>query len=89
MDLPTMRTRVRRDLHDEDAANYRWTDAELDRHIDNAVRELSIASPLQQVGTLTTTQGSRDVSLSSLADLIYVEALEYPYREVPPSLYTL
>ena len=33
MNLSEMRTIVRRDLHDEDAGNYRWTDDELDRHI--------------------------------------------------------
>ncbi len=33
MNLTEMRTIVRRDLHDEDAANYCWTNDELDRHI--------------------------------------------------------
>ena len=28
MDLPTMRGRLRKDLRDEDAANYRWTDGD-------------------------------------------------------------
>ena len=37
-----MRTLVRRDLGDEDAATYRWTDFELERHIQHAVRELSL-----------------------------------------------
>ena len=39
MDLGEMRTRLRRELKDEDAANYRWTDDELDRHIARAVAE--------------------------------------------------
>ena len=43
MDLPTMRARVRRDLHDEDSNNYRWTDDELDRHIQRALNEVSTA----------------------------------------------
>ena len=33
MNLSEMRTTVRRDLKDEDASNYRWTNDELDRHI--------------------------------------------------------
>ncbi len=66
MDLPTMRTRVRRDLRDEDAANYRWTDAELDRHIGRAVQELSLAAPLEASATLTTTAGSRELSIAAL-----------------------
>ena len=84
MDLPTIRTRVRRDLHDEDAQNYRWSDAELDRHIGHAVRELSLAVPLEAKATPTTTAGSRELSISSLADLVAIEAVEYPVAKYPP-----
>ncbi len=85
MDLATMRALVRRDLHDEDSSNYRWTDAELDRHIGRAVKELSLAAPLEAKATLTATAGSRDLSLASLADRVVVEAIEYPVDEYPPS----
>ncbi|MBI4200196.1 MAG: hypothetical protein HY535_06965 [Chloroflexi bacterium] len=85
MNLPTMRTRVRRDLHDEDATAYRWTDNELDRHIQRALDEVSVASPVEAKATLTTTAGSRDLSLSSLTGLIAVEAVEYPTGKYPPS----
>jgi len=85
MNLSEMRTRVRRDLHDEDGANYRWTDSELDRHIDRALRELSLATPREAKATLTTTAESRELSLSSLADLVTVEAAEYPVDKYPPS----
>ena len=85
MDLPTMRTRVRRDLHDEDAQNYRWTDNELDRHIQRALDEASVASPREMKSTLTTTVGSRDLSLASLTNLVSVEATEYPTDIYPPS----
>ena len=85
MNLSEMRTRVRRDLHDEDGANYRWTDSELDRHIDRAVRELSLAAPREAKATLTTTAESRDLSLSSLTDLVTVEAAEYPVDKYPHS----
>jgi len=85
MDLSAMRARLRTDLHDEDAANYRWIDAELDRHIERAVREFSLALPLEATTTLTTTAGSRDLSIASLSDLVAIEAVEYPAGEYPPS----
>ncbi len=85
MDLSEMRGRIRTDLHDEDAANYRWTDAELDRHIGRALREFSLAVPLEATTTLTTAAGSRDLSITSLSDLVAIEALEYPAGEYPPS----
>ncbi len=85
MNLSDMRTLVRRDLHDEDAANYRWTDDELDRHIARAVKELSLAVPGEAKATLSTTADSRDLSLAALTDRVVVEAVEYPLGEYPPS----
>ncbi|TMB98180.1 MAG: hypothetical protein E6J42_06580 [Chloroflexi bacterium] len=84
MDLPTMRARLRKDLHDEDALNYRWTDGELDRHTQNAVREFSLALPLEAKTALTATPGSRDLSISSLSDLVAIEAVEHPAGKYPP-----
>ena len=84
MNLADMRARLRKDLHDEDSQNYRWTDGELDRHIGHAVRELSLAVPLEAKATLTTTAGSRELSLSSLTDLVAIEAVEYPVGQYPP-----
>jgi hypothetical protein len=83
MDLPTMRGRLRKDLRDEDAANYRWTDGELDRHTQHAVREFSLAVPLEAKNALTTTAGSRDLSIASLSDLVAIEAVEYPTGKYP------
>ena len=82
MNLSQMRTRVRQDLHDQDSNNYRWTDAELDRHIDHAVRELSLASPLETKATLSST-GNRQLSLTGLSNRIEVEAAEYPAGSYP------
>ena len=79
-----MRTRLRRDLHDEDSANYRWTDAELDRHILRALRELSLAAPREAVATLVTVSGSRELSTAGLTELVTVEAVEYPIGKYPP-----
>jgi hypothetical protein len=60
MNLNDMRGIVRRDLHDEDANNYRWTNDELDRHITHAVKDYSEAIPYEQKAVKTTTIGSRD-----------------------------
>ena len=83
--IATVRALVRKDLHDEDASNYRWADAVLDRHIGRAVNEYSIAAPLEQKSTLTTTAGSRDLSVASLANLIDIEAVEWPVGQFPPA----
>ena len=83
MTLSEMRTIVRRDLHDEDAANYRWTDDELDRHIAHAVKDFSEAIPYEQKATIATTSGSREIDISSLSDRIMVEAVKYPVDKFP------
>ena len=83
MNLTEMRTIVRRDLKDEDAANYRWTDDELDRHITHAVKELSEATPYQQKATKATTSESREIDISTITDRIMVEAVEYPVDKFP------
>lgn len=85
MNLSDMRARVRKDLHDENAATQRWTDGELDRHIQLAVRDFSLSVPLEAKTTLATTIGSRDVSIAGLTDLVGIEAVEYPTGDYPPS----
>jgi hypothetical protein len=85
MNLNDMRSKIRKDLHDEDSQNYRWTDSELDRHIDHALRELSLSCPLEARATLSTTAESRDLPLSSLSDMVDIEAVEYPVGNYPPS----
>jgi hypothetical protein len=83
MNLSDMRALVRRDLHDEDSANYRWIDDELDRHIAHAVRELSEYLPYQQKATLSTVSGSRELDISDLTERVMVEAVEYPVGQFP------
>ncbi len=83
MNLTEMRATVRRDLHDEDATNYRWTDDELDRHIARAVKEFSEALPDEQRATMATTAGSRELDISGLTDRIMAEAIEYPIDKFP------
>ena len=86
MNLSEMRAIVRRDLKDEDAANYRWTDDELDRHITHTVREFSEVIPYEQKVIKATTLGSRDIDISSLSDRIMVQAVEYPVDKFPKQL---
>jgi len=83
MNLSDMRAIVRRDLHDEDAGNYRWTDDELDRHIARAVKELSEHLPCEQKATKATTSGSRELDIATLADRVAVMAVEYPADQFP------
>ena len=80
----TLRNRLRQELHDEDASDRRWLDAVLDRHLARASRELSLVLPQEQKTSLTTTPGSRDVSIASLSDLVRVDAVEYPTAQWPP-----
>lgn len=83
MNLTEMRAIVRRDLHDEDAANYRWTNDELDRHIARAVKEFSEAMPLEQKAILATTTGPRELSVVSLTGRVMLEVIEYPVDKFP------
>ncbi len=83
MNLTEMRTIVRRDLHDEDAGNYRWTDDELSGHIAHAVKDFSQAIPYEQKAAKATTSGSREIDISTIADRIMVEAVEYPVDKFP------
>ena len=82
MNLSEMITLVRRDLKDE-ATPYQWSNDELTRHINRAVKELSERVPLPAKATLPTVSGSREVDISSLTDRIMVHAVEYPVDESP------
>ena len=83
MNLSQMLTIVRRDLHDDDAQNYRWSDDELERHIAHAVSELSEALPREHKATLATSTGSRELDVSSLSDRVMLQAVEYPAGRFP------
>ena len=85
MNLTEMRDRLRKDLHDEDTQNQRWTDAELDRHIQRAVGDFSLSVPLEAKTTLSTTADSRDLSIAGLTDLVAIEAVEHPVGNYPPA----
>lgn len=85
MNLSDMRTNVRRDLRDEDSENYRWTNDELDRHIEHSLAEFSEALPREQSSQLATTQDSSDLDISSLTARIMIKAVEYPLDCLPKS----
>ena len=84
MNLSEMITLVRQDLRDQDSQNYRWTDDEITRHINRAVREFSEEIPLPARATLPTAADSREVDISALAGRVMVEAVEYPLLSFPP-----
>jgi len=84
MNLATMRARVRQDLQDTDAENYRWTDDEVDAAIERVVREFSLACPIEEEDDLATTDGSRDIDISSLSGLLKVNSVEFPLDNIPP-----
>jgi hypothetical protein len=83
MDLATMRARVREDLQDDDDANYRWTNDQVDGAIERVVREFSIVKPIQQQDDIATVESSRDIDISSLSGLIGVESVEFPIGQNP------
>lgn len=85
MNLTDMIDLVRKDLHDEDSGNYRWSDSEIIRYINRAVKELSERVPAPARATLATTADSREIDLSSLANRVMVEAVEFPVDDYPPS----
>jgi len=85
MNLTTMRSLVRRDLKDEDSANYRWTNDEIDRAIQRAVDEFSKYNQAEQKTDIVTVSGNRDLSIASLSGLIAVDAVEFPKGYWPKS----
>lgn len=85
MDLSVMRSLVRRDLKDEDAENYRWSDAEIERAIARALEEFSLACPRQVVTELVTMPESDEVDISPLTGRVRIEKVEFPLGARPRS----
>jgi hypothetical protein len=83
MILSAMRTLVRRDLKDEDSSNYRWQDNEIERAIARALAELSRYIPREMKSTIATTDGSREIALTTLTDRVSVDRVEFPIDEHP------
>jgi hypothetical protein len=84
MDLATMRARVRQDLQDSDSQNYRWSNDEVDGAIERAVREFSLASPIEEEDDIATTEDSTGLDIASLSKLLKVVSVEFPLDYTPP-----
>ncbi len=84
MNISEMITLVRRDLKDE-TTPYLWSDDELTRHIDHALKEFSERVPLPAKATLATVSSTRELDISCLTDKVMVQAVEYPVDEFPPN----
>lgn len=83
--IDAVRSRLRVDLDDLDPAAQRWTDAELERHINHALNRMSYEMPRELSTVLTTTAGSREVSLIALETRIRVSRVEFPAGNYPPT----
>ena len=83
MNLTEMRARVREDLQDTDAQNYRWTDDEVDGAIDRVVTEYSLHAPVEQQDDIATTDGDTELDISALTGLLKVESVEFPIGYKP------
>ncbi len=82
--IDDLRERLRIALQDPDAE--RWSDAALDRHLAQAVAEISRAAPRAERVPMPTTPGSRELELGSIAGLLEVARAEYPAGREPPAL---
>ena len=83
MNLIEMRARVREDLQDTDASNYRWTDDEVDGAIDRVVMEYSLHAPIEQQADIATTDGDTELDIPTLTDLLKIESVEFPLGQTP------
>ena len=86
MNLSDIRLIMRRDLRDEDEASLRWSDDSLDRHIRQALADISIQLPLEGEVELPTSPGSREIDISGVAGLVSLREVEYPPGRLPASL---
>ncbi len=85
-DISVLRARLRVDLAEPEAD--RWTDGDLDRHIQHAVRDLNRVAPREMVDSSLTIPdpASRQIDVSGLADLVRMVAIEYPVGGYPRRL---
>jgi hypothetical protein len=85
VNLADLIARIRLDLNDTDEAAYTWTDDELTRHIEHAVREYSQALPRQAYTSVETSADSRVIDISAITDAIVIYAIEHPIGQYPPN----
>lgn len=82
--LGAVRAKLRADLDDVAASDYRWEDDELDRHIFHALNEVSDAIPLEVSNLLLLLEGQRQFSVLDLRPRIRICRCEYPIDQYPP-----
>lgn len=63
---------VRDLLQDNDSGNYRCTDAEINAHVQTAIRKFSQWIPYEQETLLPVVDSDREVDISSLSDLVWI-----------------
>ena len=80
--LAALRDRVESLL--KDASNDRWTTDELDDAIRQALERTSERRPQELVTTLTFSQDGREISLSSVSDLLRPLRVWWPYTASDP-----
>jgi hypothetical protein len=85
-DISVLRSRLRVDLAEPTAD--RWTDNDLDRHIQHAVRDLNRVAPREMVDTSLTIPdpASRELDIAGLSGLTRVITVEYPVGGYPRRL---
>ncbi len=81
--LSDMRTVVRRDLHDEDPAAYRYTDNSVDRAIALALAEYNKVKPYTTKQDLATVADSYDIDIDTLLSPVEIYAIEFPIGNRP------
>jgi len=67
----------------QDTSNQIWDTTEIDKAINDALVELSRYSPYIVKETLTTTGGSKDLDISSVSNLLYVDEVEFRVDKNP------
>jgi hypothetical protein len=84
--ISILRARLRVDLAEPTAD--RWTDNDLDRHIQHAVRDLNRVAPREMVDTSLTIPdpASRELDITGLSGLTRVITVEYPIGGYPRRL---
>jgi len=67
----------------QDSSNVIFTAAEIGQKLDDCLVEIARYVPYRVRETLTTTADSRDLDISSVTDLLSIEAVEYAVGEWP------
>ena len=65
--------------------DFEWEDDELNIHIGHCLREISKISPFMAREVLITIEDSRELDISGIENLIYIDRLEYPIGNDPRS----